>query len=99
MTTYAGFETSQVSWGGSPRGTYISSAGVQRSFCPRCGSPVSFSGDRWPGEIHLFVASFDEPANFAPRVHVHVGEQLPWMHLADGLPRYRTTAREGPALP
>ena len=30
-----------------------------------------------------------------PEKHVHTGEQLPWLHLNDGLPRYRTTARDG----
>jgi hypothetical protein len=99
LTTYAGFEASQVSWGGTPRATFISSPGVQRSFCPRCGTPVSFTGERWPDEVHLFVASFEDPASFTPRVHVHAGEQLPWLWLADGLPRYHTTAREGPPLP
>lgn len=99
MTTYAGYLEAQVSWAGAPRATFVSSPGVRRSFCPRCGSPVSFCGDRWPGEVHLFVASFDVPQDFTPRVHVHVAEQLPWMHLADGLPRYQLTAREGPPLP
>jgi hypothetical protein len=31
-------------------------------------------------------------------IHVHTGEQLPWLHLADGLPRYHTTPKDGPPL-
>ena len=56
-------------------------------FCQDCGSPMSFAGERWPGEIHLFAASFDEPAAIAPQMHVYVEEQLPWVRLDDGLPR------------
>jgi hypothetical protein len=35
----------------------------------------------------LFAASLDEPALVAPQMHVYVEEQLPWVHLDDGLPR------------
>lgn len=99
LATYAGFLATDVAWSGQPAGLFHSSPGVERRFCPRCGSPLSFAGKRWPGEIHLFVASFEDPRAFAPSVHVHVGEQLPWLQLADGLPRFDTTPREGPPLP
>lgn len=99
MATYAGFRPADVQWGGRPRALFASSPGVQRGFCRDCGSPMSFAGDKWPGEIHLFVASFDDPALLRPTLHVHAGEQLAWLHLADGLPRYRTTPRDGPPLP
>jgi len=59
---------------------------------------MSFEGTRWPDEIHLFLASFEEPASLAPQVHVYVEEQLAWVHLADGLPRFATTQQEGAAL-
>jgi len=98
MTTYVGFARSDVQWSGDSLRTFPSSAGVLRSFCARCGSPLSFSGDRWPDEIHLFAASFDDPAHLKPSVHVHAGEQLSWLRLDDGLPRYATTPREGPPL-
>jgi hypothetical protein len=99
MTTYVGFGTTDVSWSGEGRKTFESSPGVERSFCERCGSPMSFVGSRWPDEVHLFAASFKDPSALRPSVHVHAGEQLPWLLLGDGLPRYATTPREGPALP
>lgn len=98
IVTYAGFLLDNVTWSGG-RTTFASSPGVQRSFCPRCGSPLSFSGERWPGEIHLFVASFAEPGTLLPKLHVHAREQLPWLQLADGLPRFATVPSEGPPLP
>jgi hypothetical protein len=98
MTTYVGYTEDAVRWTGEEPGAYASSPGVVRRFCRSCGAPMSFRSTRWPNEIHLFVASFDDPAGFAPTLHVHAGEQLPWLHLADGLPRYATTARDGPKL-
>jgi len=36
--------------------------------------------------------SLAEPASLTPRGHVYVAEQLPWVHLADDLPRYAGTS-------
>ena len=98
FTTYAGYPSAAVTWTGAPASAYASSAGVSRRFCGRCGSPLSFEGVRWPGETHLFVASFEDPAALTPTVHVHAEEQLAWVQLADGLPRYARTQSAGPAL-
>jgi hypothetical protein len=98
FATYVGYPTAAVEWTGKAPSDYRSSPGVTRRFCPRCGSPMSFEGARWPGEIHLFLASFEEPASLAPQAHVYVEERLPWVHLADGLPRFATGSHEDPAL-
>lgn len=95
IATYAGYTTGNVEWTGERPGEFRSSAGVIRKFCRTCGSPMSFEGVRWPDEVHLFVPSFDQPETFQPKAHVHVEEQLGWLHLADKLPRYPKTAREG----
>jgi hypothetical protein len=99
FTTYAGYPEGMVEWRGETPAAFASSPGVTRRFCPRCGAPMSFAGARWPGEIHLFLASFDDPGGLTPTVHVYAGEQLPWIRLGDGLPRFATTPREGPPLP
>jgi hypothetical protein len=98
FATYAGYQAGAVAWQGEALGVFPSSPGVVRQFCRNCGSPMSFAGERWPGEIHLFVPSFDKPAEFSPTIHVHAGEQLAWLHLGDGLPRYATTPSQGPQL-
>ena len=78
---------------GSPA-TYASSPGVTRGFCGRCGTPLTYQAERFAGEVHVYVCTLDRPQDFVPQAHVHTGEQLPWLHLADGLPRYLTTARD-----
>lgn len=99
VATYAGFSAADVEWTGERPAEYRSSPGVVRRFCRTCGSPMSFEGERWPDEVHLFVPSFDAPETFQPRCHVHVEEQLRWLHLGDGLPRYARTPRDGAPLP
>jgi len=98
FATYAGYQADAVEWTGQALSDYGSSAGVIRRFCPRCGSPMSFEGARWPDEVHLFLPSFEDPASLTPIVHVHAEEQIAWVHLADGLPRFAKTPREGPAI-
>lgn len=78
---------------GTPR-VFVSSPGVRRSFCEKCGTPLTYAADRFPGEIHIYVSTFDKPNTFPPELHVHAAESIDWLHLDDGLPRYRTTSRD-----
>ena len=87
FATYAGYPVEAVDWTAQAPRAFASSPGVLRRFCGHCGSPMSFAGERWPGEIHLFAASFDAPDGLVPQMHVYAEEQLPWVHLDDGLPR------------
>ena len=87
FATYAGYPADAVTWTAAAPRAYASSPGVTRTFCANCGTPMSFAGERWPGEIHLFATSFDAPDSLVPQVHVYTEEQLSWVHLADGLPR------------
>jgi len=52
-------------------GRYQSSAAATRSFCGRCGSPLFFQSSRWPGEIHVTLATLDDPAGLEPQAHAY----------------------------
>jgi hypothetical protein len=93
--TYAGFATDEVAWSGEAPRLHHSSPGVTRRFCGTCGTPLAYESARWPGEIHLLAANFDDLGVVKPQAHVYVGQKAPWVHLADGLPRYRTVPSEG----
>jgi hypothetical protein len=95
VATFVGFREGQVRFTKGAPAIFESSPGVRRGFCAACGTPLTYGGERAPGEVHLYVATFDDPESFAPTVHVHVGEKLPWFDTADDLPRYRTTGRAG----
>ncbi len=72
---------------------YESSPKVWRSFCRACGTPLTYEAARCADEVHINISTLDEPAAFAPTMHVHVAEQLPWLHMDDGLPRYAASSR------
>jgi hypothetical protein len=67
-----------------------------RSFCPRCGTALTFQSTRLPDEIDLTVCSLDDPAAVAPRDHTRVSSRLPWMRTADGLPTFPEARTPGP---
>ena len=65
----------------------------ERCFCPTCGSALLFrpGGGEW---VQINLGTLDDPALIAPRVHMCVERQLPWLELDDLLP-----AIEGDQLP
>ncbi len=99
FATFVGFAAEGFTYvAGAPQ-TYASSPGVTRGFCGRCGTPLTYQAERYPGEVHVYVCTLDRPQDFVPQAHVHTGEQLPWLHLDDGLPRYLTTSRDAEPSP
>ena len=80
VAAYAGFPTTAVCFVGSEPAQYVSSVGVCRSFCRRCGTPLSFESERWPGEVHLHLGCFDHP-DLVPTAEAFALERLPWLHL------------------
>lgn len=76
-----------------PPATFASSAHAQRWFCPDCGTPLAYRDRRLPGELYLLVGAFDEPERLTPQRHAFTSRQLPWLHIADELPRHREFRR------
>lgn len=92
VATYIGVEVGQFQYLQGDPAIYESSPGVQRFFCPKCGSPMAYASDRWPGEVHLFHGTLADPSQWPPTGHVNVTEQLPWFESDDHLPRFAKTA-------
>ena len=66
---------------------YMSSPGVTRTHCGRCGAPLTYASTR-NTQVDLYVGTLDDPTAAVPTYHVHVEEQLPWFETAHALPRY-----------
>src|SRR5260221_3069901 len=66
----------------------ISWAGRWRSFCPRCGTPLTFMSATDTDELDVTVCSFDDPGAIVPADHTWVVDRLPWVGLALELPSY-----------
>lgn len=88
MTSFLGVPNGQWRWTGSQPQCFESSPGVRRWFCGRCGSPMAYDADNFPGETHFFAATLDNPDAYKPEFHVFAAEALNWMKVSDRLPRY-----------
>ena len=87
VTAWAAFEEAVVTFLPDEGRVASVNPGVTRSFCGSCGSPVSYECDERPEEIDLFAVTLERPEGIVPQDHDFTGEMLPWVHLADGLPR------------
>ncbi|MGP6089372.1 GFA family protein [Antarctobacter jejuensis] len=94
VVAWMGFAVGDVQWTGD-RKFYKSSDIATRGFCPDCGTQMSFESTRWPGEIHLYGASRDDPDAYVPELHCHYAERLPWLHNSDALPKFPASANDG----
>jgi hypothetical protein len=76
---------------------YESSPGVQRGFCGRCGTPLTYWNAKRPDELDLTTASLDEPDAVAPIDHVWMSDALTWDRPADGWPQHPQGRQEDPS--
>ena len=87
FVTWASFRPSEFRFtAGQPR--ELRWAGRLRTFCPQCGTLLTFITERGADEMAVTVCSFDQPATVTPANHTWVDDRLPWIRLADGLPTY-----------
>ncbi len=81
FVTWAGFAEGAFSLvaGDDLLSRYRSSAAAVRSFCSRCGTPLCFQSARWPGEIHVTLATLDSTEGLEPQSNVYWGSRAPWL--------------------
>lgn len=74
---------------------FKSSAKGTRSFCPHCGTQLTFEHEDYADEIDVTTCSLDDPDRLAPRDHTRASSKLGWIKLADGLPEHREARSDG----
>ena len=96
FASFFGVARDRMRWTGNAPATYASSPGVTRSFCATCGTPMAYLTDQRPDEIDLYAATLTDPAAYCATQHVHWNERLPWLALADDLPKLRAERQMQP---
>ncbi|MEL7025760.1 MAG: GFA family protein [Pseudomonadota bacterium] len=99
VVAWLGVNVENFRWTGSKPKVFESSPGVRRHFCDTCGTPMAFEADHYPGGMHLYAATLDDPQDFEPTFHVFCHSQLPWLALHDDLPKYPRSLLHSPENP
>jgi len=84
--------------GGAPS-QYSSRPGVTRQCCPNCGTQLTYQLAEEPELIDVTACSLDALEGIAPEDNIWCDRMVPWLKLADGLPRYGLRRSDGPAKP
>lgn len=88
VVDWASFQASEFAYTQGTPACYTSSAMAQREFCPTCGSQLVFRySEAQEPLVDVTIATFDDPAPFAPTQHIWADDALPWVNTRDGLTR------------
>jgi hypothetical protein len=90
VAAFAGFPEATFSYTKGTPQVCETSPGVWRSFCGRCGSPLTYHATTYPGEVHIYTGTLDTPEDFKPGVHVFCEERIAWFETADDVRRFDT---------
>jgi hypothetical protein len=78
----------QVEFTGERRALYRSSAVASRGFCGRCGTALTWEGDKHPDMIDIAIATLDEPARLPPTDQIFAAEAIDWARDLSALPSH-----------
>ena len=87
FTTGVDFVAEAFEWAKGKPVYFRDSVGVDRSFCARCGSSMTWEPSG-RDDITVFVGSLDRADDVHPTCHLFTSTMLPWVKVNDGLPQY-----------
>jgi len=77
--------------------SFRSSTHVRRTFCPTCGTPMTYQHDESPRTIDIATATLDTPDAFAPTSEIWLSHRIVWASVDPSLPHYPRTKAEADA--
>ena len=89
FVTWSEFDAHLFSLVSGTPSQYESRPRVTREFCGACGAQLTYRHADTPETIDVTTCSLDYPDGIAPEDHVWFDRALPWVKLADGLPRHK----------
>lgn len=67
---------------------HASSPGVERGFCARCGTSLTYTRANRPGFFDVTTASLDDPDALPPSKEIWTSERLAWVSAQPELPQF-----------
>lgn len=94
LVTWATFPADRVEWIKGAPARRRSSDIAERGFCAACGSALLWQEDARRDMIDLTAGTLDRPEAVRPQDHIWTESAVPWLAIADGLPRYSGTRKD-----
>ena len=74
---------------------FRSTAPVTRTFCPACGTSLTYVHADRPSEIDVTTSTLDDPDAFPPTHHSWLDDSAAWIRFNDALPSYPRDSGKG----
>ncbi len=87
VVTWFTIDKDRFRWTQGEPTVFKSSAKGTRTFCGRCGSPITFHHTDYAADLDVTVCSLDRPEDMPPTLQIWTGNRLPWLHLDEHLPQ------------
>jgi len=95
FVTWTTFPVAAFAWTRGQPASFASRPGATRSFCPSCGTPLTFEAADDPAVVDVTTCSLDDPESVVPQDHVFASRMLSWAELKKDLPRFATGRKNG----
>ena len=79
-SVFAAYDDNKITVTKGAVAKFLSSPGTERGFCARCGSTLTCSNQKLPGETHFHVGAFERAAELKPTGAFYGNERLPWFN-------------------
>lgn len=87
-------------WIGEQPTAYTSSEGCVRTFCAVCGTKLTFTDAKRPGDTDITVGSLDTPNAVSPESQIFGPSKISWLHVDPQVPfRNRHEPVDAPITP
>ena len=77
--------------------SFHSSQPVRRTFCGKCGTPLTYERADSPDTLDVTTCSLDVPGAYPPTHHSWLSHNVPWVRFGDGLPAFEQSRIDNPA--
>lgn len=96
---WAIFRASDFAFVSGKPATFKSSPGVERGFCARCGTTLTYASADHPEVADVTAATLDHPDRFAPTREIWLEEKIAWEAVDHARVRYPRSSRTSEPLP
>jgi hypothetical protein len=95
FSALVGVPLTDLEWTRGRPTVFSSSQGIERGFCERCGTPLSFF--RAGGEhISLSIGAFDDPSSIPLEFELGIESRLPQVDQLASLPNFGSSEEDDP---